>query len=278
MTDPVDFRPGRPTPGTERNTEEHQDEKVARNVLIKSHSIAKSRAARAANKVHGRFKWKADLHQDKVAAEIKEKELAKLRGDPNRLAQASAERLEAAKQKVVSTETSAQAQDNPSGRPGFTRQGVRVGKSGRLTEADEVEVRLEALLGELCGIIAEIETGGLDTLMKELESDPEAVHNRPASGPMAQRLAKINRLIKRMRETEQQAKSALQMVLTGNTGVKLLNSPELTFKALFDRIDPWPSRIPPSHRPKTAEDFNALIAWAFAPPKMQELAPPSPSV
>ncbi len=95
---------------------------------------------------------------------------------------------------------------------------------------------------------------------------------------MAARLAKINRLIKRMKEAEQQAKSALQLVLTGNTGIKLLNSPELTFKELFLRIEKWPQRIPPGHRPKTETDFNALIAWAFAPPTMQVLAPPSPSV
>lgn len=156
----------------------------------------------------------------------------------------------------------------------------KVSKDGRIRSGEsieDIELRIEEIWNEIGGIFFEIEAGGMDTLMKEIESDPDLMRAYQQGvehlmamgrwqGQTAARLNKMMQLLRRLQQMEAQARQILQEVLTGGTGLQLLGDPRLTFKKMFDRLTQWPRRVRPGYRPETDEEFDLFIGWVFEPP------------
>jgi hypothetical protein len=222
---------------------------------------------------------------DAVGAGIKHGEAVRTRGDPNRAALTAHAQMKAARHQIAATSTFARAEAKDQEKKSkifresgtARRDGLKAARGRqKVNEVDEIDIRVEELMEDLASIIDEIEEAGLDTLMKEVESDPDLLKARlqklgeNLAGPTGARLAKLQRLLKRLRQAEIEAKTTLQHVLTGGSGIQLLNDPRITFKKLFERIALWPRRIPPGRRPETDEEFNAFIGWVFLPPDAPE--------
>ncbi len=139
----------------------------------------------------------------------------------------------------------------------------------------KAEVEALSALNSITEILGELHEGGLDTLMKNMGSDIDLARISEFQldqmrGPMAERIRRITVLLQRLQQAEMRAKLLLMHVVTGGTGLQLLNDPRATFRELFKRINEWPRRVKPGKFPETDEEFDEFIAWIFAPPGMPD--------
>lgn len=129
-------------------------------------------------------------------------------------------------------------------------------KSQTLEQQEKVAAQL---FEELNVLLEEIDAlGGFATL----QASSQGAHDAAVQG----RLAQLLELSQQKAAYERRVRDLLMVLLSGGFGFEVMGDPKLTFRRLFSRIRQWPSSIPPGQLPKSADDYDAFVAWIFAPP------------
>lgn len=221
----------------------------------------------------------ASFHDDHVGGRIKSDEAAKARlvndrfiaDIPKRIVDAQAKVTEAGAFRPTQEDEEARRADRrsrntprgPGGRKRVPRRDPRTIAGGNDPGVDRVEDKIEALWGDLEAISRALDEED-DDGQHEAQDDaaPETDDDAAAEARALERA----RLEARRDRLETAAKQQLQLLLAGGIGLSLLADPRLTFRRLFDRIEHWPPQVMPGRRPETDEEFDAFLAYIFAPP------------
>lgn len=234
------------------------------------------------------------FHDDKVGGQLKGDEAARQRA-AGKIAQRRPQRLENEQKEVGAVSRFTASHRDDSVRQEARKQRALVAGTGRappkarsasaggtkLNAADREMQRLEgrvALSMSTLRLLDEELTELTDAqaaqqpLVAAVDPDEERqgdAQQRPhPQGPEAETTAlqaKAEAVLERMLRANQEARYQLQFLIAGGSGLVLSPDPKLTFRRIFERLECWPRQVPPGRTPDTEEDFDAFLAWVFAP-------------